>query len=353
MARLHYGGTAADFTIGSATVEDTSAVSHTAATLVSASVSMYADPTGGSALTDLLTEAGSPITAVVTDATGRIPRFQGPDGYTAELWAADPGTGDRYRLPPEGMAERLATLEATVAGLVDDMANEVVLRNAPTTITTTLTWEMPNDDISAIVINQDNDVNSSTSADLLQINHKGVRAGWFNEWGGLRVFQLSSGTLGYSDNPIKVFSRQATDAIQVIRAQTSDLYWRIRDVATGLAQMFGGYDAWTDMTSYNTPSYTAYSSSTVYTPKCRLDPAGDLVRLRGRIICDGSAGAGETMCTLPSGFRPLRQVQVNAITSAGSATQIDINTDGTMVNQRSLSITWISLDSVIFAIGAN
>lgn len=351
MARLYYGGTAADFTIGSATVEDTSSVEHTTATLVSATLSVYADPTGGSPLTDLLSEAGSPMTAVTTDATGRIPRFQGPDAYTAELWIADPGTGDRYRLPPEGLAERIATLEATVADLVDDIANQVVLRNAPTTMTSTLTWDMPNEDIPAIIINQDNTV-TVDSSDLVQVNHKGVKAFWLNEWGAPRIFQVASGTLGYSDNPLKIFSRQATDAIQVIRAQTSTLMWRIRDVATGLAQMFGGFSAWEAFTSYSN-GYTEYSDSTLYVPRGRLMPGGDWVEWRGRIVCDGSAGAGQTMFTLPTDLRPLRQVQVDAQTNSGSVTQLDINTDGTVVNQRGLSITWMTLDNVVYPIGAN
>ncbi|WP_329338606.1 hypothetical protein OG866_27160 [Streptomyces sp. NBC_00663] len=54
-------------------------------------VSFYSASTGGTQYTDLLDSGSNPITQVVADEQGFIPRFQGPDGVVG-MWASAGGT---------------------------------------------------------------------------------------------------------------------------------------------------------------------------------------------------------------------------------------------------------------------
>jgi hypothetical protein len=89
-------------------------------------ISFYNAAVGGSQYTDLLDQAGSPITTVTSsDGTslpvGTIPRFQGPDTVT-EMWA-DAGGGARFLMVAVDLGATITTLEGTVAGLAADLSD--------------------------------------------------------------------------------------------------------------------------------------------------------------------------------------------------------------------------------------
>ncbi|MCG7203958.1 hypothetical protein [Streptomyces arenae] len=100
MARLIYGGSPADWTIGAATVTDTGAVNRSVATFVaSVTLSVWDAASGGSAVTDLQDLSGASLAALISTSAGLIPAFQGPDSYTGDLWVSQ-GAGTRFRLAP-------------------------------------------------------------------------------------------------------------------------------------------------------------------------------------------------------------------------------------------------------------
>ena len=87
-------------------------------------VTFYDALTGGHQVTDLTTILGAPITSVVTDASGEIPEFYGPDpANTAtvsavELYAdANGGLGPRRRMLASDMLDALVTLYAAAQRL--------------------------------------------------------------------------------------------------------------------------------------------------------------------------------------------------------------------------------------------
>lgn len=82
-----------------------------------ASYNVFTTRTGSTQHTDLQNILGAAITQVTPDADGRVVWF-GLDGYQGEYWLQQVATTTlRYRVSPTGVPERLATLEATVAGL--------------------------------------------------------------------------------------------------------------------------------------------------------------------------------------------------------------------------------------------
>jgi len=216
------------------------------------------------------------------------------------------------------------------------------------------TWDAPNANSTFLIINQPNTVLPTGSNDLLQVFHKTVKTFWLNEWGAPRIFVVSSATRGYADVALKISTRNDADTIELIRANTSDIIWKLRELGPGLCQMTGGFSGWSDFTSFQN-NYQAYPGTTFYSPKCRIDPGADVIRLRGRIEFTGGGNTtvGQVMCNIPAGHRPIRTVQVDVVNSAGSVMQIDIEPDGDMIMQRALAITWISLDNITYYIGAN
>lgn len=116
--------------------------------------------------------------------------------------------------------------------------------NATVARNNTDTFTAPNDTTASTVINQSNTVVSGTSADLFQINYKAARAGWFNEWGGLRVRVPSSANLGYADVAAKLFepSSGGEDGLQVFGpGGTKKMY--VRDGALSTTSLATTADA--------------------------------------------------------------------------------------------------------------
>lgn len=217
------------------------------------------------------------------------------------------------------------------------------------TATGAKTWNLPNDTTTAIRINTVAVVNPNTSSDTFAVYWSGtVRAGWFNEWGGLRVFTINPANLGYSDQAIKLFSRQDVDTFQIIRANTSNVGFRLRDVGTNLVQQYGGYSAWDDLDNY-TNGFTPYNLTTYYTPQVRLRVGGDGPEFRGRILTDATPAAGQVIATIPAvpaGMRPIRILQVSVSANDGTRVLLDIEPDGDVVCQTSGTYTSISLDGL-------
>lgn len=79
-------------------------------------VTFYSASTGGTQYTDLLDASSSPITQVVADAQGFLPRFQGPDGVVG-MWASAGGSSRAWI-----EAHNTGTMEAA-AGSVRDWLN--------------------------------------------------------------------------------------------------------------------------------------------------------------------------------------------------------------------------------------
>lgn len=221
-------------------------------------------------------------------------------------------------------------------------------------ITSAKTWDLPDDDTTAIRINTQVVVTSGGSTDTFAIYWGGtVKTGWHNEWGGLRVFTPNPATLGYSDQAIKLFSRQDVDTFQIIRANTSNIGYRLRDVGLDLVQQFGGAGPWQALTNY-VNGYVPYALLVEYEPRARLAVGGDYVELRGRIDTDATPTAAEAIATLPVGLRPLRQVRVDCTgRSSQTLVRLDISTAGVITNQTGGTYQIISLDGIRFYAGAN
>jgi hypothetical protein len=90
IGRRRFGGTTADWTfqfVGDA-VDRAAGVT----------VTFYNALTGGTQITDLTTSGGGPITSVVSDASGEIPEFFGPDSVLEMFADANGGLGPRRRV---------------------------------------------------------------------------------------------------------------------------------------------------------------------------------------------------------------------------------------------------------------
>jgi len=74
------------------------------------------DYTTGDRLTDLMDATGTEVSSLTTDATGRIPRFRGPDGVERLLLGQDP-TG----LPEDLEAPRWTVLTTSYPDIVDGL----------------------------------------------------------------------------------------------------------------------------------------------------------------------------------------------------------------------------------------
>lgn len=134
MARLLYGGSPADFAVAlgtSTTIPGSSPTADGRAALIpedSVTLEVYTDP-DEDPTTDLLNETGDPITEVATStddgALGTIPRFQGPEGWSGDLYLSSDAT-HFFRLAPstDSLFDRVTVIEGNVAGLsLDDLVD--------------------------------------------------------------------------------------------------------------------------------------------------------------------------------------------------------------------------------------
>lgn len=201
-----------------------------------AEVWFYDADTGGNRYTQLLDASLVPTNNIKTTNAaadlGYLPKFYGPDGVTF-MWAdANGGSGPRHRM--EFNDDKLALAGAqTIIG--DKTISGLIMS------TNTHSWNMPINatktaQISAITIRNDNDVNATDSPDLFVIWYKGDtdtrRAGWFNEWGGIRVRVPPSTLLGYADVAAKFFepTTGGEDGLQVFGPSGAKKFY-VRDGA--------------------------------------------------------------------------------------------------------------------------
>jgi len=183
----------------------------------------------------------------------------------------------------------------------------------------------------------------------------GLKTFWMNEGGNPRSESYASDQVA-----LKLFARRNGGP------QTANIL-EIFNAAGTLTSRFGAsgnifapnlatdltIGSWTALTGTYVNGYAAYAGSTYYTPQYRIH-SNDWVQLRGRIEVDGSAGAPENILTgLPAAARPARNVYLAALQSAGAVTSIELDTAGAIINQRALSISWISLDGLSYYKGAN
>lgn len=99
MAYIMFGGSPADFFIDA-----------TGTPIPFATATVWTAESGGSQVTDLLSESGAAQTGVVADSFGGF-RFQAPDTY-GTLWL-DSGAPDRYVIHPTLTGTRVKALEQT------------------------------------------------------------------------------------------------------------------------------------------------------------------------------------------------------------------------------------------------
>lgn len=118
MARMTFGGTAADFV---ASVGPAGTIKALPATLT-----FWSAKAGGTRYTDLMLN-GAAATQVVTGADGQVPAFQGPDGITT-MWA-DAGSG-RVRM---GSEITPAAISDSVASAMDSLGTGAMLGPAERT----------------------------------------------------------------------------------------------------------------------------------------------------------------------------------------------------------------------------
>lgn len=119
MAR-HLFGSVADYVVAPGDSVTVGGVTGSQTLLVpSAVVTFWTDPTAGSQYTDLLDLSDTPITSVVTDSSGAIPQFKGPDSVT--VMYADAG-GDRRAVVAVDLGADITTNTTAVASLQGSVA---------------------------------------------------------------------------------------------------------------------------------------------------------------------------------------------------------------------------------------
>lgn len=99
--------------------------------------------------------------------------------------------------------------------------------------------------------------------------------------------------------------------------------------------------AWTNLT-YTNAGGTTWADFAGGFQIGQYKKFGDLVFVRG--LAKRTAGAGTTIATLPSGFRPSTSTQLFSSLAYGGAGRVDIDTSGNIVDMNGVGATWISLN---------
>jgi len=229
--------------------------------------------------------------------------------------------------------------------------------NVAQTYTDTLTFDAPDDQTTALVINQTHPVTPNTSADLLQIFYQGLKTFWANEGGLPRITRYGSETL------VKLFPGADT---------THDILQVIDPIGTVVSRIGGGggyfapninVSPWTALT-IDSPTvagkYVAHVTGDGWrVPSVRLTDGGDMLEFRGRIDVPGANATtnGDIIATaLPIlgsfnnvsnvNMAPSQNVRV-VCASAGAAVRIEILSDSRIRCLATLSsITSFDLDNI-------
>jgi hypothetical protein len=186
----------------------------------------------------------------------------------------------------------------------------------------------------------------SSAPDTLAVYYDGSRTGYFNEFGELRVIASASNRV-----PLRV--KQANGG-----GQTADLI-DVTDISNNSLFTVGPTGNVSapnlDVSSWQAVSFNtdASSNGTYATVGVRLEPLYGLGRLRGGVLVGGDGIAnGETLITLPVGYRPVATFSTGVrISGSNVARQITLNTDGTVAVPSSLSVgDTVHLDGIVFPI---
>lgn len=109
------------------------------------------------------------------------------------------------------------------------------------------------------------------------------------------------------------------------------------------------------LTDYDN-GFSEYVGPDYYTPAVFLESTADHVRLRGRVLTDGTFSAGDVVAVLPT-FAWTNQdriVQVSVPANNGTQVALDINTAGEIICQTApAGFTSFSLDGLAYFNGAN
>lgn len=330
--------------------------------------------TGTEAVAGVKTFSSSPVVPLTPTTSTQAASKGYVDSITAPVTSVNTQTGAVVLSNTDvGAAATVHThTEAQVTGLVADLAakaadNTVVHLTGSETITGQKTFAPPTHTDQSITITRSATVNPTTSADVMAVLYKGARAGWFNEWGGVRVRVPSLADLGYSDSALKLFEQDAggNDGIQIyapsdtttpsIRSRGGVLY------ANNLLE-----SAWTAITidSPQTASkFTANTNGTNNTnsPQVRIYNGGKMAELRGRINSVVTGGVTDeiiattlpTSITLGSGTMsavPLRDRGFTAMGSGGGIRLLlRINGNIQMLGSANTQ-PYIMLDGITFSL---
>lgn len=273
----------------------------------------------------------------------------GDDLTVAAATPLDADTCGPPEVPDDELVERLAIAEAKLVHALYD--------NVVQTYTQTLTFDAPDDQTTGLIINQDNAVTPSVSADLFQVFYQGLKTFWGNEGGLPRIERFGSEIL------VKLFPGADT---------THDILQVIDPIGTVVSRIGGGggyfapninVSPWTNLTidSPTVPGkYVAHVTGDGWrVPGVRLTNGGDILEFRGRIdvpspnnITNGDIIA--TALPILGSFNnvsnvnmaPSQNVRV-VCASAGAAVRIEILSDSRIRCLATLaSVTSFDLDNI-------
>jgi hypothetical protein len=188
------------------------------------------------------------------------------------------------------------------------------------------------------------DRTSAGAPDTLAVYYNGGRTGYFNEYGEIRI--IASAT---SRTPFRVKQANGgTQSANLIEATdiSNNALFSVGPTGNVAAPNLTG-SAWQTVT-FNTD---ASSSGTYATVGVRSEPLYGLARLRGGVLVGGDGvGNGETLITLPVGYRPVATFSTGVrVAGSNVARQITVNTDGTVAVASALAVgDTVLLDGMVF-----
>jgi hypothetical protein len=209
----------------------------------------------------------------------------------------------------------------------------------------------PDDQTTLIAITGWSDVDPNTSADLLQVTsgETGVITCWLNEHGNPRAQAAAT-----NEAALRLYGRpgQSANILQVLDNRTdANVLFRVAadgSITTPGVTISSG---WTALGADH-PNYTPEdpSSGTGYEPAYRVE--GDLVRLRGRYNVTNTTNA-DVIVTVPAAIRPDRAVYWQYGNNAGTAITGQLQANGQMVVNRTVSSAgFVSVDGITYPVDA-